>query len=338
MRTTTESLQGVLAKGPLPRACLVTGVEPLLIDEACGLVRARARQDGYGDREVRFIEKGFDWESLLMDAASMSLFANLRLIELKFRNAPDAAAGKHLAQLAANPPQDTLLLVTGELEAKAQKSAWVNEFERQGLVVIAMEMTRDRLPAWITGRLQQHGIRLDDEAAQLLADRVEGNLLAAQQEIERIALLKPGGRLDADAVAEVVADNARYDIFELATAAFSGNAVRALRILDGLRGEGREPPLVLWALLNDLRALSRVLQHAPNDRNLDGVFRAEQVWGSRQGPLRAALRRLRREDVDRLLAAAACADRVAKGSLRGDAWVEITGLVARIAGVPLAAA
>lgn len=338
MRTTTESLQGVLAKGPLPRACLVTGVEPLLIDEACSLVRARARQDGYGDREVHFIEKGFDWESLLMDAASMSLFANLRLIELKFRNAPDAAAGKHLAQLATDPPQDTLLLVTGELEAKSQKSAWVNEFERQGLVVIATEMTRDRLPAWITRRLQHHDIRLEDDAAQLLADRVEGNLLAAQQEIERIALLKPGAKLDADAVAGIVADNARYDIFELAAAAFSGNAVRALRILDGLRGEGREPPLVMWALLNDLRALSRVLQHAPNDRNLDGVFRAEQVWGSRQGPLRAALQRLRRDDVDRLLAAAARVDRVAKGSLRGDAWVEITGLVARIAGVPLAAA
>jgi DNA polymerase-3 subunit delta len=150
--------------------------------------------------------------------------------------------------------------------------------------------------------------------------------------------LKPGARLDADGVAEVVADNARFDVFELATAAFQGNAPRALRILDGLRAEGREPPLVLWALLNDLRALSRVLQREPDDRNIEGIFRAEQVWGSRQGPLRAALQRLGREDVDALIAAAARADRVAKGSLRGDAWVEITGLVARIAGVPLAAA
>ncbi|HEX9208357.1 MAG TPA: DNA polymerase III subunit delta [Steroidobacteraceae bacterium] len=316
----------------------MTGVEPLLIDEACRLVRARARETGYGDREVHFIEKGFDWDSLLADAASLSLFSSLRLIELKFRNAPDAAAARNLAQLAAHPPQDTLLLVAGELEPKSQKSAWVNEFERQGLVVVAAEMTRERLPEWITRRLQQHGITLEAAAAQLLAERVEGNLLAAQQEIERIALLKPGATLDADTVAEVVADNARFDVFELATAAFSGNAVRALRVLDGLRGEGREPPLILWALLNDLRALSRVLQHAPNDRNLDGIFRAEQVWGSRQGPLRAALRRLHREDIDRLLMAAARADRVAKGSLRGDAWVEITGLVARIAGVPLAAA
>jgi DNA polymerase-3 subunit delta len=316
----------------------VTGVEPLLIDEACSLVRARARADGYGEREVHFLERGFDWDALLMDAASLSLFANLRLIELKFRNVPDASAARNLAQLAARPPQDTLLLVTGELEPKSWKSAWVNEFERQGLMVVAPAMSREQLPGWIASRLEQRGVSIEREAAELLADRVEGNLLAAQQEIERIALLRPGARLDADSVAELVADNARYDVFELASAAFLGNAPRALRILDGLRGEGREPPLILWALLNDLRALSRVLQHGPNDRNLDGIFRAEQVWGSRQGPLRTAVRRLQRHEIDALIAAAARADRVAKGSLRGDPWVEITGLVARIAGVPLAAA
>ena len=316
----------------------MTGVEALLIDEACAQVRARARADGYGEREVHFLEKGFDWDALLMDAASLSLFANLRLIELKFRSAPDAAAGKHLAKLAAAPPQDTLLLVTGELEPKSWKSAWVNEFERQGLLVVAGALAREQLPEWISRRLGERGVTLEREAAELLADRVEGNLLAAQQEIERIALLKPGAHLDADAVAELVADNARYDVFELASAAFLGNAPRALRILDGLRGEGREPPLVLWALVNDLRALSRVLQHGPNERNLDGIFRAEAVWGSRQGPLRTAVRRLGRADVDALIVAAARADRVAKGSLRGEAWVELTSLVARIAGVPLAAA
>ena len=338
MRTTPDALPAALAKGPLPRSCLVTGVEPLLIDEACTLLRAKAREAGFGDREVHFVEKGFDWDALMMDAASLSLFASLRLIELKFRNAPDATAAKNLAQLAAEPPQDTLLLVSGELEPKSWKSAWVNEFERQGLVVVAAEMTRDRLPEWIARRLQQHGVTLEREAAELLADRVEGNLLAARQEIERIALLQPGARLDADAVAELVADNARYDVFELASAAFLGNGPRALRILEGLRGEGREPPLILWALLNDLRALSRVLQHDPDERNLDAIFRAEQVWGSRQGPLRTAVGRLRRAEIDALITAAARADRVAKGSLRGDAWVELTGLVARIAGVPLAAA
>jgi DNA polymerase-3 subunit delta len=338
VRTTTDSFQAALAKGPLPRVCLITGVEPLLIDEAATALRAKAHAAGYGEREVHFIERGFDWDALFMDANSLALFANLRLIELKLRSAPDASASKNLVRLVAAPPVDTVLLVTGELEPRQQKSAWVNEFERQGTVVVAPPMTRERLPEWITRRLQQHDIALEPEAAQLLADRVEGNLLAAQQEIERIALLKPGSTLDADAVAELVADNARYDVFELSTAAFLGNAPRALRILDGLRSEGREPPLILWALLNDLRAVSRVLQREPNDRNIDGIFRAEQVWGSRQGPIKVALKRLRRADIDSLLTAAARADRVAKGGLRGEPWVEITGLVARIAGVKLAAA
>jgi DNA polymerase-3 subunit delta len=134
-----------------------------------------------------------------------------------------------------------------------------------------------------------------------------------------------------------VADSARYDVFELAAAAFSGQAERALRILAGLRAEGREPPLILWALLQDLRGLSRVLQRAAHERSLDAVFRAENIWSSRQGPLRAALRRLTRADVDQLLVAAAEADRIAKGNLRGDAWVALESLVARIAGVRLAA-
>ena len=338
MRTTSESLPTALSKGALPRVCLVTGVEPLLIDEGCRLVRERARRDGYGDREVHFIERGFDWDALLRDAQSLSLFSNLRLIELKMRNAPDATAAKNLAQLAAQPPADTVLLVSVELEPKSQKSAWVGEFEKHGLLVVTTPVERDRLPAWIARRLQQRGVTLDDTAAELLADRVEGNLLAAQQEIERIALLKPDAHLDAEAVAELVADNARFDVFELAAAAYLGNASRALRILEGLRGEGVEPPLILWALVNDLRALSRVLLRAERDGNLDNVFRAEQVWSNRQGPLRVAMQRVRREDIEGLLRAAARADRVAKGSLRGDAWVEIAGLVARIAGVPLAAA
>jgi len=338
VRTTPDSLAAALARGPLPRVCLVTGAEPLLIDEACAQVRAHVRKAGFGEREVHFIDRGFDWDALLVDAASLSLFAHQRLIELKFRTAPDAAAGRHLAKLAAEPPQDTLLLVTGALEPKSWQSAWVNEFARQGLVVIAEELTREQLPAWIVGRLRQRGVTIARDAAELLADRVEGNLLAAQQEIERIALHQPGTQLDVEAVAAAVADNARYDVFELADAALAGNALRALRILDGLRAEGRAPPLILWALLNDLRPLSRMLQRGPNERNLEGIFRAEKVWSSRQGPLRAALPRFDRAEADALIAAAARADRVAKGSLRGDVWVELTGLVARLAGVPLAVA
>jgi DNA polymerase-3 subunit delta len=203
--------------------------------------------------------------------------------------------------------------------------------------VVTQSVERGALPGWISERLGRHGVRIDAAAAQVLADRVEGNLLAAQQEVERIALLMPGASLGPEDVARLVADSARYDVFELSAAAFAGQPERALRILAGLRAEGREPPLVLWALLNDLRALSRLKQRLQRERSLDAAFRAEQVWSIRQAPLRAALARFDRAGIDSLLMAAARADRVAKGSLRGDGWSEIERLAARIAGLALAA-
>jgi len=329
-------LSSGLARG-LRSAYLVTGSEPLLIAEACDAVRAAARGQGYADREVHFLERGFDWNELLADAANLSLFASRRLIELKIGPTPDAEAQKALAGLAARPPEDTVLLVSGELERKTLSTQWVRAFEEHGVLVVAPAVERPALPGWIRDRLGRKGVTIEPAAAELLADRVEGNLLAAQQEIERIALLMPGAELDAGQVAELVADSARYDVFELAAAAFSGQPQRALRILAGLRAEGREPPLVLWALLNDLRGLSRVVQRLERERSIDDIFRSEQIWSNRQGPLKAALRRLQRADIESLLVAAAAADRMAKGSLHGDAWVALEALVARIAGVRLAA-
>ena len=336
MRTSPDALSPGLARG-LHSVYLVTGSEPLLIAEACDAIRAAARAQQYADREVHFLERGFDWNALLADAANLSLFASRRLIELRIGPTPDAESQKALAGLAARPPEDTVLLVSGELERKTLATAWVRAFEEHGVLVVAQSVERPALPAWIRDRLARRGVTIEPAAAELLADRVEGNLLAAQQEIERIALLMPGAQLGTGEVAELVADSARYDVFELSAAAFSGQAERALRILAGLRGEGREPPLVLWALLNDLRGLSRVVQRLERERSLDDIFRSEQIWSNRQGPLRIALRRLQRPQIEALLLAAAATDRIAKGSLRGDAWVALEALVARIAGVRLAA-
>jgi DNA polymerase III subunit delta len=336
VRISPDALPSGLARG-LGSAYLVTGAEPLLIAEACDAIRAAVRAGEPVDREVHFLERGFDWNALLADAANLSLFASRRLIELRLGPAPDAESARSLAGLAARPPSDSVLLVSGELERKVLAAAWVKAFEEHGVLVVAQPVERAALPGWIRERLGRKGIAIEPGAAELLADRVEGNLLAAQQAIERIALLMPGASPTAAQVAELVADSARYDVFELATAAFSGHAERALRILAGLRAEGREPPLVLWALLQDLRGLSRVVRRTAGERSIDAAMRAEGIWTSRQGPLRAALRRLGRGDIDDLLVAAARADRLAKGSLRGDAWVALESLVARIAGLRLAA-
>jgi DNA polymerase-3 subunit delta len=336
VRTTPDALPAGLARG-LRSTYLVTGVEPLLIAESAGAVRQAAREAGYTDREVHFIERGFDWDGLLRDSANLSLFASRRLIELKFSSAPDVGAQNVLASLAAQPPADTVLLVSGELERKSLGTNWVKAFESHGVLVVAQAVERAALPAWIRDRLAARGVKIEPAAAQLLADRVEGNLLAAQQEVERIGLLMPGETLGTEDVAAFVADSARYDVFELSAAAFAGQAERALRVLAGLRAEGQEPPLILWALAQDLRALSRVSFLAGRERSLEDAFRSAQVWSSRQGPIRAALSRLDRRRIDALILALARADRIAKGSLRGEAWVEIEGLVARIAGVRLAA-
>jgi DNA polymerase-3 subunit delta len=336
VRSSPDALPSSLARG-LRSVYLITGSEPLLIAEACDAVRSAARGSGYTDREVHFVERGFDWDRLLAEAANLSLFASRRLVELKLGSAPDAAGQKALAGLSAQPPVDAVLLVSGELEWRQLKGAWVSAFEQHGALVVAQSVDRADLPSWIRGRVAGRGLTITPEAAELLADRVEGNLLAAQQEIERIALLMPGAALGADDVAALVADSARYDVFELAAAALTGQSVRALRILAGLRAEGREPPLVLWALLNDLRGLSSVAWRAQRDRSLDAIFRDEKIWARRQATIRAALPRFTRDEIESLLVSAATVDRISKGALPGDPWVALESLVARMAGVRLAA-
>ena len=228
MRIAQESLASALARG-LRSAYLVTGAEPLLIGEACDQIRQAARRDGYAEREVHFLDRGFDWNGLIADTSNLSLFARRRLIELRLAGPIDAAASHALTDLAERPPPDTVLLVSGELERKSLQAAWVQAFEKAAALLVTRPVGREELPRWIAERLARHGVSFEPSAARLLADRVEGNLLAAQQAVERIALVMPGTTLDADAVAALVADSARFDVFELATAAFAGEAARALQ-------------------------------------------------------------------------------------------------------------
>jgi DNA polymerase III subunit delta len=336
VRIAQESLASALARG-LRGAYLVTGAEPLLMGEACDQIREAARGAGYTVRETYFLERGFDWNRLLAGLDNLSLFGERRLIELRLAASLDAAAARSLTALAERPPPDTVLLVSGELERRSQQAAWVQAFERAAALIVTRPVGREELPGWIATRLARRGVTLDAPAARLLAARVEGNLLAAQQEVERIALARPGGSLDEAAVAALVADSARYDVFELATAAFAGEAPRALKLLAGLRAEGQEPPLLLWALTDYLRALSRLAHRLERTRSVDEALRAERVWVSRQPALRAAALRLSRPAIDALLAAAARADRIAKGAVAGDPWLALEALTARVAGVRLAA-
>jgi DNA polymerase-3 subunit delta len=318
---------------PLGPAWLVTGDEPLLVGEAADVIRARARDEGYLDRETFFVEPKFDWGPVLASSQSLSLFSSRRLLEIRMpAPRPGVEGGRVLAELATQPPPDTIVLVvTGRLERDASSSAWVKAFERHGALVQAWPVEIGELPRWVSMRAARHGLELGPEAARLLAQRVEGNLLAAHQEIEKLALLHQPGMVDEDEVAAAVANSARYDVFQLGEAALGGDAARALRILEGLRGEGAEPPIVLWLLCREIRALAQARR---NRGAAPGYGRQAE---RRARVLEAAVRRMAGTRLGPLVSQAARVDRCIKGLGPGDPWDELASLVARLAGLQLPA-
>jgi DNA polymerase-3 subunit delta len=331
MRISSEQLDRHLETGPAV-AWLVSGDQPLLAGEAADAIRQRAQRDGYGDREIFFIEPKFDWGQVLGSSQALSLFASRRLLEIRLPTPrPGIEGGKVLAALASDPPPDTVVLVIcGRLEGDARSSAWVRAFEQHGAHVQCWPVPVEELPRWIMTRASRRGLRLDQAAATLLAQRVEGNLLAANQEIEKLALTcEERVTLGEDDIAVSVADSARYDVFQLGEAALAGDAGRALRILAGLQAEGTEPPVVLWVLCRELRALAAARQGA-----MPRAFGRQAERRARL--LQQAARRVAAGQLHRLLASAARADRCIKGLARGEPWDELARLTARLAGAPLA--
>ena len=330
MRITTDKLLRTLEKSLAP-AWLVIGDEPLLVGEAADAIRARARAEGYAGHDLFFVERSIDWSDLLAASQSMSLFAERRIIELKMPSPrPGKEGGAVLAQLVTDLAPDTLLLVvTGRPERETWSTAWFKAFEKNGVVVQSWPVEIGELPQWIVARAGTHGLAIEPEGARLLAERVEGNLLAAHQEIEKLALLHTGGTLNAEDVLAAVANSARYDLFQLGEAALDGDAPRSLRILAGLRAEGAEPALVLWALCRELRALAEARR---NPGAAPGYGRQPE---RRAALLARALRRTASEPLAPHFAAAGRIDRQIKGLGRGDPWTGLTGLTAALAGVQL---
>ncbi len=332
MRINTDQVARTLEKR-LAQAWLIAGDEPLLTGEAADAVRARARADGFTGRDFFVTDRNFDWSEVHAASRTLSLFAERRILEIRMPTPrPGKEGGAVLAALAADPGKDNLLMVvTARPEKETWSSAWFKAFEQRGVFVQAQPVDIGRLPQWIANRAGRLGLTFEPGAAELLAERVEGNLLAAHQEIEKLALLQRNGRVDLDAVQSAVANSARYDVFQLGEAALAGDAARTLRILEGLRAEGAEPPLVLWAVCRELRALADL-------RN--GVQRKTYgPAGERRDALVArAAKRTAGQAIEPWFVAAALVDRQLKGQAGpagGNAWTTLTGLVAAIAGARL---
>jgi len=325
LKLTSDSLATHLAERLLP-AYLVSGDEPLLAAEAADAVRARARGAGFTEREVHFIERAADWDEVRASAANLSLFGARRVVEIRLTSAKPGVAGNAtlVALLEAHDPDTLFLILTPRLDRDAQGADWVRSVEAHGAWVQIWPVDSQRLVAWLKGRCRRMKLDASDEALELLAARTEGNLLAAHQELTKLALLAPEGRVTPDTVLASVADSARFDVFGLGEAVLAGEAARALRVLAGLRAEGTEPTLVLWALS---RALRDVWSARGGER--------PPAWQQRhRAALEQALRRASRLPFTALAQRAARVDRMIKGRVVGDAWDELALLAADICGQP----
>ena len=311
MKLSLDELPAQLAQRLLP-AYLISGDEPLRVGEAGDLIRARARAAGYEEREVFFIERaGAVWDEVQQSAQSLSLFANRRVIEIRMPTGKPGVNGAAalLRVMAAAGDELLLLVITGKLERETQGAEWVRALQARGAWLPIWPIARAQLPQWLQARFRAAGLRADEEALELLAERSEGNLLAAQQEIEKLALLlPPGAAVSATEVAASSADSARFDVFQLGEAVRAMEPGRSLRILAGLQAEGAEALLVLWGLL----------------RIMHGLQASGFSPAGRTGP---------RPSFARLAARAARVDRVAKGLERGDAWDELALLAVELCGL-----
>ena len=338
MKISGDNLAASLAR-QLQTIYLVSGDEPLLVNEAADTVRATARKQGFTERELHVVERGFDWQGLLAGSRAMSLFAERKIIEIRMANAaPGEQGADAIVELAQQPASDTLvLIVTGKLDGRTQNSRWVSAVEKRGVLVQVWPIDLPRLQAWIRERLGRHKLQADAAAAALLAERVEGNLLAAHQEIEKLALLLPPGPVTAETVVDAVADSARFDVLQLGEAAMRGQTARALRILEGLRGEDVEPTLVLWAVNKDLQWIARARGLMRRGQSAESAMNALYVWRPRQAAMAQALSRVSGHTVRNMLLDAERVDRAIKGVVKADPWLELERLVARLAGVKVAA-
>ncbi len=329
MKLNPDQLSRQFNSPPLP-VYLVSGDEPLLVQEAADAIRANARSNGFSEREVFHVDSGFGWESLLDISNSLSLFAEKRIIELRLSGNPGKAGSEILQHCLANPHPDNLyLIIMPKLDASAQKSAWFKAIDKVGATLALWPVEFERLPGWITQRCRQRDINITDDAAYLLAERIEGNLLAAVQEIEKLKLLYPNQEINSAAILGGVADSARHDVFSLIDSALQGKQERSLKIIHGLRAEHSEPAIILWALSREIRMLTQLSQSHGAQR--EALMKKNRIWGKRKGLVDHAIRQVNPVLLQRLLVRCARADQSIKGLNHHDSWQLLSDITLALA-------
>ena len=333
MNLRPEQLAAQLDK-PLAPLYVLHGNEPLLVLEAGDAIRAAARKQGYAEREVLVAGQGFRWSELQSAAGNLSLFGASKLVDLRIPNGkPGREGGEALQRYARQLDDGVVTLVTlPELDWATRKAAWFVALAEAGIAVELNAPERERLPDWIAQRLARQQQRAPAEALGFIADHVEGNLLAAHQEILKLGLLYPEGELSLQQIQEAVLNVARYDLDGLREALLSGDVARLTRTLDGLQQEGEAPPLVLWAMTEEVRALAQVKAGQKQGQPVDALLKEARVWGARQSLFKRALPRIKESTANAALEDAARIDRMIKGIGGGDGWTEFLRLGLGLAG------
>ena len=329
MNVRPDQLQSMIAKTIYP-VYMVSGDEPLQQMESLDLIRSFLRQQDYSEREVLDVDAQFDWLSLMEEAASMSLFATRRIVELRLPSAKPGRQGSQvLKDYLKQPPEDTVLIINaGKIDGNAKKSAWYKAVEQSGLLVQCWPVAVEKLSYWLKQRFKLRDMDADNEVLAYISQHVEGNLLAADQEIEKLCLLLGPGKVTYADVAETVSSQSRYSVFELVDMLLVGNTKRVVRIVAGLKAEGVVPVVVNWALAKDIRLLS---QAAVDVSSADYLLKRSGVWQSRVTMFKSCLSRHPQRMFQVMLKRCAYIDAASKGVIDANVWDEIESLCVRLA-------
>ncbi len=331
MKLYPDKLDAHLARQTAP-VYLLHGDEPYQMMQLSDKLREHARKQGFDERQVLIANEEADWSAFREAADSLSLFSERRIIELRLPTGkPGRTGGDVLKQYCVNPPDDVMLIITSaKLDRGGSSSAWFKAIDKVGVTVALWPIEPAKLHRWLSDQLSAKGLNATKEAVALITDRVEGNMLAAAQEVERLALLYPAGELSAEQVLSAVADSARYSINDLVQAALSGQSARSIRIVRGLREEAVAPVLILWSLSQEIRSGTRAAEAQEQGAPIDSALKGAGVWQSRAAPLKKAMSRHNAASWLSMLTTASHLDRVVKGHASGDVWDNIESLCVQL--------
>lgn len=336
MRIRPPDLDKCLQRGLVP-IYLLSGDEPLQMNEVADTIRGYARSQGYLEREILEANNRFDWNSLTAEANNLSLFAQQRIIELRMPNGkPGKEGAKALTEYAKRPPQDTLLLITmPKFERSQGNSKWVTSLEKSGALIQIWPIKSNELQSWIEKRMRKNGLIPKEDVASILADHIEGNLLAAAQEIDKLLLLHGPGAISMEQLTASVSDSARYDVYGLVDSALEGKVAHCVRMLNGLRAEGTPAPVVLWALTREMRMLYSLAIEVDKGRSpQQAIASRREIWKTRHPLISRSLQRLRTPHCRQLLQMCGETDLAIKGQRKLDPWLLLQKIATRMAGAP----